>query len=188
MTPYIKSVTSNTSGNNNSALLQQLIAALSKSSAGANTAGEAQYQNLLNAMKLGSKQTMGYYKQAGQQIANFGASQKDEIEQTRLNQRAEVNQDMIGRGLGNTTILPTMLGGADTRATKANIALGDTIAGMKSGLLERTGGMKFDLTKLKGDSILSRQNVGPDMGMYLNLIQMLGASGGTSKNSPVMMR
>jgi hypothetical protein len=179
LTPYIKSITTN-GGNNNSALISQLIASLSQGTSDANKAGMAQYTNLLNAIKGGSKSAMNMYNQAGKQIANYGASQKGEIEQTRLNERADVTQDMIGKGLGNTTILPTMLGGADTRATKANINLGDSIAGMKSGLLERKAGMQVDLTKLLGDSILSRQNQGPDMGMYLNLLQSLGMGGGGS--------
>jgi hypothetical protein len=188
LTPYIKSITTN-GGNNNSGLISQLIQTLSQGTADANKAGMAQYTNLLNAVKGGSASAMDFYKQAGKQINNFGASEKQDIEQTRLNERGDLTQDLIGKGLGNTTILGNQLGGADTRATKANIALGGTIAGMKSGLLERTGGMKLDTTKLLGDSILSRQNMAPDMGMILNLLQSLGGTGGGSgaRLAPRMM-
>lgn len=179
MTPFIKSVTTNTNSNN-SGLIQQLIQTLSQGTADANKAGMAQYTNLLNAVKGGSSAAMGMYKQAGQQIDNFGASQKQDIEQTRLNERGQDTQDLIGKGLGNTTILNNMLGGADTRATRANTNLGGTIAGMKSGLLTQQAGAKIDLTRLMGDSILSKQNTAPDMGMILSLLQSLGGTGGGS--------
>jgi len=182
MNSYVRSVTS-TGGGNNQALIQQLIQSLTQSSADANKAGMAQYTNLMNSIKGGTKAIMGkggLYSKAGSQIENFGASQRGEIEDTRLAQRGELTQDLIGKGLGNTTILGNQLGGADTRATKANISLGDTIAMMKSGLLERKAGMKLDLTRLLGDTILSKQNVGPDLGVFLNLLQSLGGTGGGS--------
>ena len=182
-----------TGGNNQ--LMQNLLAQLQSSFDAANSAGLAQYKNLLGSVK-GTQQSIlgkgGTYGKAMGQLNNFGRSAMSDINLNTANQLGAMDQSMVSRGLGNTTLRSNAAQGVNADAQRQKLMLQDQIAAQKSGLFERQAGMQANMGNLMADSILSRQNVGPDMSQYLTLIQQLAQSqpqaassfGGSGYRSP----
>jgi hypothetical protein len=88
--------------------------------------------------------------------------------QTALQQNADqtrraggqVTSSLVGRGLGNTTVLDTMQQGVQRQGQQQANAIGEQVAGMQAGILERV------------------QQPGPDLGLYANLLMQPGALNG----------
>jgi hypothetical protein len=157
-------------------LIADLSAQLQAGSKSANAAGKARYQKLLRqiaGLKEGILGEGGTLAQAEGQMSEFGQTGQRQIQQDLLRQLAGSEQDLITRGLGNTTVRSSVRRGIRSDAEQARQSLGERVATQKAGLLERKAGMQADLGRLESDAILSREDTGPDMGMYLSLIQAL---------------
>ena len=157
-------------------LIADLSAQLQAGSKSANAAGKARYQKLLRqiaGLKEGILGEGGTLAQAEGQMSEFGQTGQRQIQQDLLRQLAGSEQDLITRGLGNTTVRSSVRRGIQSDAEQARQSLGERVATQKAGLLERKAGMQADLGRLESDAILSREDTGPDMGMYLSLIQAL---------------
>ena len=178
--------TPNTSaGGYDNALLQNLMKQFQTSTAASNKAGTAQYKNLMKSVKSTSQGVMGSkgtYAQANALLAGFGKSGEADIAENAARQAGNVNQDMISRGLGNTTIRSTMLGGVDRDAQRARTLLADQLTGQRVGLLRNQAGTQMDLGRLSADSILSKQNLPPEQALYLKIMEQLarGTGAGTA--------
>jgi hypothetical protein len=159
-------------------MLSKLLAQLQGSSDAANAAGLDQYKNLLGTVDALPGRMARLYNQAGAHLDTLGASGMARIADQETQNRGKAEQDLISRGLGNTTIRQNVLGGVSRDAERSRQELGEGLAAQKVGLLERRAGADMDLGRLKADAILSRQNEGPDMGMFLNLIQQLSRTMG----------
>ena len=150
----------------------------------ANAAGLERYQNLLSTVEGVSSRVLGeggLFDQRTNLMSGFGQTASREIGERETAALAESEQDLVTRGLGNTTIRGTARRGIRADTEKARGALTENIAGMQSGLLGQRAGAEMDIGRLTADSILSRQDIPPDMGLYANLLQALGSGGaGTS--------
>lgn len=159
--------------------VSNLIASLQASHDAANKAGMAQYQNLLGTV-AGLKKNLigkgGVYSQAAGLLTSQGATAKADMQDTIKNDLGSVEQDMVNRGLGNTSIRSNMLTGTKLKGQRELSRIDENVAAARAGLLERQAGMAAQLGHLETDSILSRSNEGPDMSQYLDLIARLAAS------------
>lgn len=107
--------------------------------------------NLLNEQR---------YKQALGQFDLLGKAGETRIQQQETRQQAQATQGLISRGLGSTTITESARRGIASDAETARQQLGEGIAVQKAGIMER------------------RTDVGPDLGMFANLLQAAGQGGG----------
>ncbi len=162
MQPRTVSVTSNTGagGANNSAAITSLLGTMRKQQEQMNADSLSQYNNLLATVSGAERDVEGLF-------ANLGQTGETRIAQNQAQQRGRTEQDLITRGLGNTTIRQSALGAVDRDAEQARQSLGESINQQKIGT-------KLNLANMKGDALLSRQNVGPDQSLYLQLLQQLG--------------
>lgn len=158
--------TANATAGYNTKLLNDLIAQFRQQSTAANHAGEKQYNNLLNTVSGAKSDVAGLFSQ-------LGKTGETRIAQNQAQARGHAEQDLINRGLGNTTIRQNVLGGVDRDAEQARQQLNEGIAAQKIG-------STMNLAQMYGDALLSKQNVGPDPNM-LNIIQQLGSMGGTRR-------
>lgn len=108
----------------------------------------------------------------------FGNTQKELIDRQQTQRQGQARQQLIGSGLGNTTIGPSVNRGIAQDADFQRRAVDEQKTLMQSGIMgdisgqsERMGdrglGMFGDLTRM----IENRSDVGPDLGMYAQLIQ-----------------
>lgn len=150
--------------------LQDLINQYGQAQKSANEAGQAQYQNLLNSVAATQSSILGkhgYLTDAGNQATA-------DTKQATANSLGSASQDMMNRGLGNTTIQTSALAGIANKGQQSLNNIQEAVGAQKAG-------MSLDLGKLNADSILSRQNQGPS-DMYLQLIRSLSSQGGRTNS------
>lgn len=159
-------------------LLKKLLASLNTSSADAKTAQNQQYSDLMGSVAGTKGEVNGAYNSASGLLAGQGASAHQSVADNLVHQNATSEQDLMNRGLGNTTIRSSVLRGNDTAAQKANQSIDEGVAGQQAGLLQNKAGALANLGQLNADSILSKHVEGPDMNAYLQLLQQLGGNAG----------
>ena len=150
----------------------------------ANTAGLERYGHLMGQVHEVKNQVLGeggIFDQQKNLMSGYGETASRDIGERETKALAESEQDLVTRGLGNTTIRGTARRGIRADTEKARGALTENIAGMQAGLLGQRAGAEMDIGRFLADARLSRQDIPPDMGMYANLLQSLGSGGaGTS--------
>jgi hypothetical protein len=181
-TPHVTSITplggsgsGSGGGGMNSALLSQLLASLQQSQTQANAVNQAQYKQLLASVANTQKGVQGLF-------GDLDKSGRQQINLQEAQQKGQTEQDLVSRGLGNTTIRSNMLNGVANNAQMQRQNLASLVAGQKLGATMQLG-------QMQGDAILSRMNQGPDLSTYLGLIQSLTAnSGGGSQVGGVVRK
>lgn len=158
-TPRTLSVTRRDGGGGGTGMANNLISSMQTAGDQQKNDSLAQYKALLAAVANTRKGVEGQFDQLGQSGLN-------DINMQQQKALGGLNQNLVSRGLGNTTIANSMTNGINRNATMERQNLQSGIAGQKIGSL-------MGLGQMQGDAILSRQNVGPDMGMYLQLISQL---------------
>ena len=73
-------------------------------------------------------------------IQNIGASQSQAIQDVYAQQQGALNQQLVSRGLGNTTVVGSMQRGLTLDSQKAQIALANQIAQLYAGYQSQLGG------------------------------------------------
>ena len=103
--------------------------------------------NLLNEQR---------YQQALAQFETLGQAGRTRIERQAAQRQATATQSLISRGLGGTTITSAVGRGIASDVEFQRQQLEESVAMQKAGLIER------------------RTDVGPDLGMFANLLQAAG--------------
>lgn len=159
--------------------ITNLLKALQQGSDAANQASQQQYQSLLDTGKSTSKSILGkggYFSQAGKALANTGIQGQNRINEAATQQLGSAKQDLINRGLYSTSALDAKQRAAALDKERATQELQSGLAGQKANLQVQQANAAQQLGGLNMDAILSKQNQGPDMGMYMSLIQQLLAN------------
>lgn len=141
----------------------------------ANKDSLAQYQKLLQQAQQTTQNVGSLYGQAQQSVQNVGDQAKQRAGQQNQQQLAQAQQSLISRGLGNTTVLDSANRGINSDYAMNLGDIDEQQARLRSGLLTQQAGAEMGLGQFNADAILSRQNVGPDLGMYTQLLQALAA-------------
>lgn len=146
---------------------EQLKAEMDKKLAEANAANEARYQDI-----LGQKGQM--YDRTMANLSGLGAQEEADIRQNYANLDARTAQDMQARGLAGTTI------GASLRKGNAR-ATNEELNRMRERLTRERIGYDTNLSMDKQNFMERKTDLGPDIGMYAQLMQQLGqgSTGGT---------
>jgi hypothetical protein len=158
--------------------LASLIAKMQEESATANTDSLKQYKNLMQMSKGVQTRALGDYDQAAALQQGMGNTQMNQINQAETKSKGQSEQDLISRGLGNTTVRSSVNRGIEADATNARNSVAEAVANAKSGLATQRAGAEESLGNMRINSLLSRQNVPPNAQMYAALIQQLMANGG----------
>lgn len=161
-------------GKNIKKLLKQLLEQLQTGETQAREAGEEQYQNLLESITGLKSQVGGTFGRAEQMLGQVGEAQRRRVQAAGKQASAASRQDLISRGLGNTTVVDAVQRGINTDTQRAMQELSGQEAAQALGLLTQRAGSERQLGALEADAILSRQIESPRTSEYLSLIQALG--------------
>lgn len=164
--------------------MQALLKQLRSDHSAFNQAGDEQYGNMMSMVQGMNQSIMGpggMYPQAFNLLSSMGQGEGRRIGQTEQKTLAASDQDLMSRGLGNTTVRDTTRRGIRSDAESARQDLAERTALAKAGMLERSAGTAMNLGQMTGDFMLSRQNVPPDMGAYTALLQSLSSMGGGTR-------
>jgi hypothetical protein len=161
-------------GKNVRKLLKQLLEQLQTGETQAREAGEKQYQNLLESITGLKSQVGGTFGRAEQMLGQIGEAQRRRVTEAGTQAKAASRQDLVSRGLGNTTVVDAVQRGIDTDTQRAMGELAGQEAAQALGLLTQRAGSQRQLGALEADAILSRQIEPPRTSEYLSLIEALG--------------
>jgi len=144
------------------ATVDDLIADMQKQQAAAKTANLKRYADIKAGFETRTSEAVSGLKGAGE-ISRKG------IVQRGAQASSAAAQDLVSRGLSGTTIAPTVQRGVQ-RETESNLA------GLDERLRLNQAQLKSNLEK---DRLLfeeRREDVGPNMNLYSNLLQQAGRS------------
>ncbi len=113
-----------------------LAARLAKEAKSRNTQLEA-------VMKRQRDMQAGLMKKAREAIKTQGADRRQEIGDNATKRKADADQSLTSRGLGNTTIKDSVSRGIDSSADRAVTQQGDLEAGRMAQTFEREAGMQL---------------------------------------------
>jgi hypothetical protein len=164
----------------NQQALNSLMQAMQASQQQANQAGLQRYQDLLATIADLQSQVTGEggtYQSALELIQGTGQSARRRVGEQKVKNLAAAEQDLISRGLGNTTVRSSVQRGIKRDAERSMERIDEQTAQRLSGLLERRAGLETQLGRLKADAILSRSDEGPQLNQYTNLLMALASQG-----------
>ncbi len=149
----------------------------------ANDANEQRYQQILQTIGNTQEQVGGTYDSVESLIQNLGNTQAGRIEQGRVKSLATNEQDLINRGLGNTTIRTSTQRGVNEDATRLQQENTDSVAQQKANVEIQRAGSQERLGNYLASMMNARTDQGPDLNAYTNLLNMAGQAEGAGTSS-----
>lgn len=151
------------------------------------------YSNALNFnQSLGNTINAGYNNAMQQQlggqagvmdtIANYGKSARQDLIDQNASRMGDVTQSMIGRGLGNTTVLDSAQRGVNYDTQKGNLQLDDQLAAMKAGYQNQFIQQNTGQANAQSNFLERMTGAYPQAGLYAQLAQQYGAAGQSAQN------
>lgn len=154
----------NLSGSSGGIDYQKILDTYKQLQDAANQANEARYQQIIGPG--------GIYDRVADLIATVGQGQQERIDMGAARAGADVNQSMISRGLGNTTIRNAAQRGVQDDANRASRELAESVASQQAGVeLGRAGVME------------RRTDQGPDAGLIAQLMMSMGQAQALSQGT-----
>jgi len=160
----------------NQAMLTQYQQQMQAENDRVNAANQKQYAQLMSTMTgmqgdvLGSG---GTYAQMEGLMAQMGVEGNARISDQNTRNLAKSKQSLGSRGLGNTTIVDSATRGINADTERNRQSLSEQVALGRAGVLGQKAGAQQNIGRLMADSILSRQNVGPNQDMYAQMISQM---------------
>jgi hypothetical protein len=154
-----------------------LIAQLQQRQDRANNANRRRYQQLLDTIDQTSETALGSYNEAMGLVDTLGHASRRDIDRGAQRTAATADQDLITRGLGNTTIRSSVQRGVEDDRAMNQLRLQESLAAQRAGLLTQRAGLEVDLGSLMAQAIEGRYDDGPDLGLYAQLLQASAAAG-----------
>ena len=140
----------------------QWYAAMAAQQGGAEQAGDLM-QNLVGSYQSAYGQARaaneGRYQEILGGLGQLGQQSRADIDTRARMRESAAGQDLVSRGLTGSTIMPSVSGGIERQRQEETNRLNDMLAERRFGFMER------------------REDAYPDMGMYANLMSMIGSAG-----------
>jgi len=155
------------------ASVDSLLKQLQKQQDAANKANEKRYTQLLKQLRDTQQQSLGTYSEAMGEVRKLGKTRESDIQRDAVRQGAAAEQDLISRGLGNTTIRSSVQRGVEEDRQRSLNMLAEMLAGQRAGVLQDRAGLEAQLGGQIAGAIERRSDIGPDTGLYAGLIQQL---------------
>lgn len=143
----------------------------------ANAANEARYQQGLTELGTGRTAMQGLYDKAAAASAGIGQQAAQDVDMGAYRQGAQTRQNLISSGLGNTTIMGSMMRGVEEDRNRAMRGVEEAKAGREMGLSTQRAGAEMGASGGIADFIAARNDLAPDSSLYASLIQQAAAAG-----------
>lgn len=139
----------------------------------ARQSAEERYKDILNRFAGTKEQVLGSFGAALGEADTFGQTARQAVQEATARQRAQAEQDLVSRGLANTTVQQSVQRGITADAMRARTGIEEDVARQRSGLLTQRAETEQQLGRLGIDTALSRRDEQPDSATYLNLLRAL---------------
>lgn len=157
--------------------INELIEQYEQQRAQANQANEQRYDELLELLSGLQGRRGSVYDDIIGTIAAGGQTARRQARRRGAVERGAAEQDLISRGLGNTTVRSSVMRGINRDTTELLNQIAERQALQTAQAQERSFGAETDITRMLAGAIEGRQDVGPSMSRYANLIQQAAAAG-----------
>lgn len=144
----------------------------------ANARSAAQYRNLMRTVKKTNKRQTKLFKRAQGLTKGMGKEAIADATMQGEQQQGSAMQGLISRGLGNTTIQDSVSRGINSDTARNIRGIKEGVNSQRAGLYTQQAGAALPMGQFGADSILSRQNNGPNVAQYIQLLQQMAANGG----------
>lgn len=145
-----------------------------KAAKAAEKEGRDQYKSLLRRLELATKRGRAAFADAESYLKGVGPAGYRRIAEQEARQLGEMDQDLISRGLGNTTIRGSMQQGILRGSEAARQDLDESLALNLSNLARQRGQFELDLGRFGfGGQSEAYQNM-PQLAELLQLLQQGG--------------
>jgi hypothetical protein len=155
---------------------QQILDTFRRLQEQANQANQSRYDQILQTIGQTSGQVGGTYDKIGSLIQDLGNAQRGRIEQGRLRAMATNEQDLINRGLANTTIRSTTQRGISEDASRLEAELQEQINRQQADVLQQRAASQERLGSFLASMMERRSDVGPDANLVADLLRQAGES------------
>ena len=144
----------------------------------ANQANLQRYQELLGSIdtlgqQVGSEGTFG---QITSLLNTVGESARTRIGQQAQQAQASSEQDLISRGLGQTSVRESVKGGIRGQEEQAYQSAAEGVAQQRASALSGLAQTQMGIGQMKASAIEGRYDTGPDLSMYASLMQAANAA------------
>jgi hypothetical protein len=148
----------------------------------ANKANEDRYKGILDQIGATQDRVGAIYDDAQGLLADLGQTDRRRIDETRQQAMAGSDQDLISRGLGNTTIRQSIQRGISSDAERAQQSVTEQTGRQRAALLQGLAGTEERSGQMLASMMERRSDIGPDMGSMLQLMQQAGQADGLGGN------
>lgn len=157
-------------------ILEQITA----SQEAANKANLERYQEMMTHFEslLTQVGAQGTFGQALQLMETMGTAGRQRISEQTIKAQGAAEQDLMTRGLANTTIRTTAQRGISADAERATQELEEQVAMSKAGVLGQLAGAELQIGGMQAGAMERRVDEGPDLALYASLLEAAAATGG----------
>jgi hypothetical protein len=143
-----------------------------------NQANEARFQQVTAEAQAAQQRFREQIERGLGELDNLGREARLRVQEGGEKRRGNITQDLVSRGLFNTTVLDQQRRQSFRDQERQQQAIDEQVGRARSGLIERGAFGGVDTSRLLIDSLLSRQDRGPDLNRLSSLIQQFTAGGG----------
>jgi hypothetical protein len=154
----------------------ELLGKLEAQQSAANKANLMRYDELLKHIAALGEQTHGSFESARGEIAKLGGAARTRIARKGVGERGRIEQDLMSRGLGNTTIRESALAGQQERETLSGIELDESLGRQRAGIDIAEAGNQTRIGGMMASAIEGRTDAGPNLSLYSSLLQSAAAN------------
>lgn len=152
----------------------------------ANAANEQRYQQIIGELQATNSRVGQTYDDAMGLLSTLGDSERERIDMGKVRQQGQTEQDLISRGLGNTTIRQSALRGVEDDAQRAHQSVTEQVGRQQAGMLQARAGAEERGGQFLGSMMERRTDQAPDMNRLTSLLQQAGyadAANGDGKSN-----
>lgn len=144
----------------------------------ANQANEQRYQDILGEHAMNVDKVGGTYSEMTSLLENLGQQQAERIDISETRDLATSEQDLITRGLGNTTIRGAERRGIKEDASRERRGLSEDVGRQKAAVLGQQAGAEERMGGYLTSFMERRTDQAPDMSQLAALLSQAGAGQG----------
>jgi len=129
-------------------------------------------------IELTGQKIAGQYDAAEALLVNLGQNERTRVAQDSQREGARAEQDLISRGLSNTTIRESVKRGVNEDKNRQLQAINNDVASQKASLALSEAGAIERQGNFKSSMLESFYDQYPDTNQFASLVQQIGAAGG----------
>jgi hypothetical protein len=147
----------------------------------ANAANEKRYKEAVKTMVSAQTRSDELYGEADQVLMDLGKERLSQIAQESAQASGKTQQSASNRGLGNTTVVDSLLRGISSDKTRAETQVGESVNTQRSGLKTQQANAQTNLAGLLANLYASKSDNAPDASLYAALAKQASSAQQSSK-------